>query len=166
MNVNQLSRRLISGFVVAVVIGAPSLAPTAAYAAGGPNLAAGKTVTASAVNGPYVASNVNDGSPQTYWEGPNNQFPHWVQVDLGSARAIDQVILKLPPAAAWSARTQTLTVQGSGDGSSFQTLSASAGRRFDPATGNAVTIDFTAATVRYVRVTVTANTGWPAAQIA
>ena len=54
---------------------------------------------------------------------------------------------------------------GHGDGSSFTTLSGSAGRVFDPASGNTVTITFTPSSVRYVRVTVTANTGWPAAQV-
>ncbi|MEV6494891.1 CARDB domain-containing protein, partial [Actinoplanes sp. NPDC051633] len=67
--------------------------------------------------------------------------------------------------SAWGARTQTIAVQGSTNGTSFNTLSASAGRVFDPATGNTVTIAFGAATARYVRLTVTANTGWPAAQI-
>jgi hypothetical protein len=55
-------------------------------------------------------------------------------------------------------------VQGSTDGGSFATLSAATGRTFDPATGNQVTVTFSSATVRHVRVTVTANTGWPAGQ--
>jgi hypothetical protein len=38
------------------------------------------------------------------------------------------------------------------------------GYAFDPATGNTVTITFPAATVRYVRLNVTANTGWSATQ--
>ncbi|XVV13930.1 CARDB domain-containing protein [Actinoplanes sp. CA-131856] len=157
-------RRLFAGVAVAVLVAA-GLSPGAAHAAGGPNLATGKSATASAVNGPYGASNVNDGNADTYWEGPNNAFPHWVQVDLGAATNIDQVKLKLPPAAAWATRTQTVTLQGSTNNSSWSTLSASAGRTFNPASGNAVTIDFTAASVRYVRATITANTGWPAAQL-
>ncbi|MFF5084264.1 CARDB domain-containing protein [Actinoplanes sp. NPDC000266] len=157
-------RRLFAGIAVAVLVAA-GLSPGAAHAAGGPNLAAGKSATASAVNGPYGASNVNDGNADTYWEGPNNAFPHWVQVDLGATANIDQVKLKLPPAAAWATRTQTVTLQGSTNNSSWSTLSASAGRTFNPASGNAVTIDFTAASIRYVRATITANTGWPAAQL-
>ena len=160
-----LSRRLISGLVTAGLVGFVAISPTPALAAGGPNLALGKSASASGTNGPYPASNVNDGNASSYWESPTNSFPQWVQIDLGSAVAIDQVKLKLPPATAWGARTQTLSVQGSTNGSSFSTLSASAGRLFDPATGNTVTIDFTAATVRYVRVNITANTGWPAAQL-
>jgi hypothetical protein len=143
--------------------GAAQAAPAAA--AGGPNLAAGKPTSASGANGSYTAGNVTDSNANTYWESPSNAFPQWVQTDLGSAVAVDQVVLKLPPATAWASRTQTLSVQGSTNGSSFSTLSGSAGRLFDPATGNTVTINFTASTVRYVRVNVTANTGWPAAQL-
>jgi hypothetical protein len=128
-------------------------------------VAAGKAATASGTNGPYVAGNVDDGNADSYWESPNNAFPQWVQVDLGGAVAIDQAKLKLPPPAAWAARTQTISLQGSTDGSHWADLSASAGRRFDPATGNAVTVDLPATTVRYVRATFTANTGWPAAQL-
>ena len=74
-------------------------------------------------------------------------------------------MLKLPPAAAWQTRTQTLSIQGSTTGSSFSTLSASAGQIFNPATGNTVTVTFGSSSVRYVRVNVTANTGWPAGQL-
>ncbi|MCO8272773.1 discoidin domain-containing protein [Actinoplanes sp. TRM 88003] len=157
-------RRLLTGILAtALVTAGISAAP--AQAAGGPNLAQGKAATASGVNGPYGAGNVTDGNAGSYWESPNNSFPQWVQVDLGSSLAIDQVKLKLPPPAEWATRTQTLSVQGSTNNSSWSTLSASAGRTFNPASGNAVTIDFAAATVRYVRVNVTANTGWPAAQL-
>ncbi|MFI6821098.1 CARDB domain-containing protein [Micromonospora sp. NPDC050187] len=159
------SRRLVGGLLAAGLVGALAISPTPALAAGGPNLSAGKATSASGSNGPYVASNVTDGNPHTYWESPPHAFPQWVQVDLGGTVAVDQVRLKLPPMAEWGARTQTLAVQGSTNGSTFSTLSASAGRVFNPASGNTVTIDFTAAGVRYVRLHVTANTGWPAAQI-
>ncbi|MGX6600640.1 CARDB domain-containing protein [Micromonosporaceae bacterium Da 78-11] len=165
MKRQTLTRRLLSGLVAAGLIATPALSPTPALAAGGPNLSIGKAASASGVNENYGAGNVTDGNANSYWESPNNAFPQWVQVDLGSSVAIDQVKLKLPPATAWATRTETLSLQGSTNGSTFSTLSASAGRVFNPATGNAVTIDFTAATVRYVRVAVTGNTGWPAGQL-
>ena len=139
-------------------------APGPALAAG-PNLAAGRPVSASSFTDVYPAGNAGDGNANTYWESNNNAFPQWLQVDLGSAVSVNQTILKLPPPAAWATRTQTLTVQGSTNGSTFSTLKASAGYVFNPATGNTVTIDFTAATARYVRVTVTGNTGWAAGQL-
>ncbi len=135
---------------------------TAAVLAG-PNLAAGKSTSASSATQTYVASNVTDGNQGTYWESANNAFPQWVQVDLGSSVATNQVVLKLPT-ASWDARTQTLAVQGSTDGQNFTDLSASAGRAFNPP-NNTVTIDYGTATTRFVRIRVTANTGWPAGQL-
>ena len=177
MNRKQLRRRLFSSLFAVGLVAAAALVPTPALAVGGPNLSAGKQASASGANGPYGAANVNDGNAQTYWESPSNSFPQWVQIDLGAGVAIDQVILKLPPATAWATRTQTLSLQGSTDGSSFSVLSGSAGRIFDPASANTVTITFAAATVRYVRVTSPAtpagrprswpswrSTAWPAAR--
>ncbi|MEV7391359.1 choice-of-anchor D domain-containing protein [Streptomyces sp. NPDC091215] len=130
------------------------------------NIAAGRPAAASSSNSPYVASNLTDPDASTYWESTNGSFPQWAQVDLGQYYSVGKVVLKLPPATAWSARTQTLSVQGSTDGSSFSTIKASAGYTFDPnANGNTATITFSAATARYVRVNITANTGWNAAQL-
>ena len=42
---------------------------------------------------------------------------------------------------------------------------ASAGYTFNPATGNTVTITFPATRQRYLRLTFTGNTGWPAGQV-
>jgi hypothetical protein len=135
----------------------------AAHAAGGPNLALGKTSTASSTNGSFVAGNLNDGNQDSYWESAGSTFPQWAQVDLGSSASVDQVVLKLP--GSWGTRTQTLQVQSSPDGASFTTVVPSAGREFNPASANTVTINFTATSTRYVRITIAANTGWPAAQL-
>ena len=130
------------------------------------NIAAGQPTSASSANSPYVAANMTDADPSTYWESANGSFPQWGQVDLGQNFSIGKVILKLPPSTAWGARTQTLSVLGSTDGSNFSTIVGSAGYTFDPsANNNAVTITFPAATARYVRVNITANTGWPAGQV-
>ncbi|MGG6310558.1 carbohydrate-binding protein [Paenibacillus macerans] len=137
--------------------------PNPARAAGGPNLAAGKPAAESGHADVYAATNVTDGNPGTYWESTNNAFPQWVQVDLGGAVQVDQVVLKLP--SGWESRSQTLSVQGSTNGTSFTNLKASASYTFDPNAANTVTIDFAAASVRYVRVHFTANTAWPAGQI-
>ncbi|WP_435128012.1 discoidin domain-containing protein [Actinacidiphila sp. bgisy144] len=136
-----------------------------AAAASTDNLAAGRPTAESGHNDVYPSGNAVDGDANTYWESTNNAFPQWLRVDLGSAVPVNKVVLKLPPATAWAARTQTLAVQGSTDGSTFSDLAASAGYTFDPATGNTVTITFDTATARYVRLNVTGNTGWPAGQI-
>src|SRR4051812_45912 len=149
--------------VTACVIAATVGWVPAAEAAGGPNLAAGHAASASSTNAGFVASNLTDGNQGSYWES-SAALPQWGQVDLGGANSVDQVVLKLP--AAWGARTETLSVAGSLDGTNFSTLVASAGRVFDPASSNVVTLNFAAASVRYVRVNITANTGWSAAQLA
>ncbi|MBB5825570.1 discoidin domain-containing protein [Micromonospora carbonacea] len=162
---SRLRTRLVAALAalgLAVTV-APAISAAPAAAAGGPNLAAGRPASASSVNGPYVAGNLTDGNQASYWES-SGTLPQWAQVDLGSAVAVDQVKLKLP--AGWEGRTQTLSVQGSADGGGFSTLVTSAGHAFGPANGNTVTVALPAATVRYVRVVITANTGWSAAQLA
>ncbi|MEU6203299.1 discoidin domain-containing protein [Micromonospora musae] len=130
------------------------------------NLAAGRPISATSHSDVYVAGNAVDGNANTYWESANNAFPQSVTVDLGSARPVSRLVLKLPPASAWQTRTQTLTVLGSADGSSFSTLKSSAGYTFDPASGNTVSIPVPAGDRRFVRLTLTGNTGWPAGQLA
>ena len=129
------------------------------------NLARGKATSESSHVQTYASGNAVDGDANSYWESANNAFPQWLQVDLGSAMSVGRVVLKLPPSSSWATRTQTLSIQGSTDGATFGSLAGSAGRTFDPATGNQVAISFSAATVRYVRINVTANSGWPAGQV-
>jgi hypothetical protein len=86
-------------------------------------------------------------------------------VDLGSSTSVSRIVMDLPPSSAWGTRTQTITIQGSTDGTNYTTLVGSQGYTFDPSTGNTVTATFTSASVRYVKLTFTANTGWPAGQL-
>ncbi|MFI7547053.1 discoidin domain-containing protein [Actinoplanes sp. NPDC049599] len=159
----RVSRQLLAAAIATALI--QVVLPAAPAAAAGPNLAAGKTFTASSVADVYGPGNAGDGNASSYWESQNNAFPQWLQVDLGASVSVNQTVLKLPPAAAWATRTQTLTVQGSTTGSAFADLKASAGYTFNPASGNTVTIDFGAATTRYLRLSFTGNTGWPAGQL-
>ncbi|HEY3872168.1 MAG TPA: discoidin domain-containing protein, partial [Actinocrinis sp.] len=129
------------------------------------NLALNRPATASGYTQSYVPGNAVDGNTSTYWESADNAFPQWLQVDLDSALAIGSLTLTLPPSSSWPTRTQTLSVQGSTDNSTFTTLVASAGYTFNPSTGNSVSITLPATTTRYVRLNFTANTGWPAGQL-
>ncbi|MCX4681246.1 discoidin domain-containing protein [Streptomyces sp. NBC_01433] len=159
-----LSLRLTVGMLMAGLI-AVGLLPVHAYAAAAPppNIALGRAVTAGGAHGAYVAGNVTDGSQQSYWEGPAGALPQWVQFDLGAGTRVDRVVLKLP--TTWEARSQTVGVLGSGDGSDFTTLAGSRSRAFDPSEANTVSIDLASVTTRYLRIRVTANTGWNAAQL-
>ena len=137
---------------------------THSSAAGGQNLTLNKSVTASGQSQTYSPDNVKDSDQSTYWESSNSAFPQWIQVDLGASTAVDQLVLKIP--AGWEARTQTLAVQGGTNGSTFTDIVASAAYEFNPSVaGNSVTINFAAASTRYIRLSFTANTGWPAAQL-
>jgi hypothetical protein len=129
------------------------------------NLAAGKAVSATSQADVYGPGNTVDGNANTYWESANNAFPQSLTVDLGQARAVSRIVLKLPPAAAWATRTQTLQVLGSSNGSSYSSVKASAGYLFNPSSGNTATVSFPATTQRYLRLTFTGNTGWPAGQV-
>ncbi|MFI8002896.1 CARDB domain-containing protein [Streptomyces sp. NPDC086010] len=162
MRWKQLRWRLVVGAVTTALMTVGLLPVAASAAVQETDLAFGKQATAGTSHGAYPASNVTDGSQQTYWES-SGALPQWVQIDLGNRFDVDRVVLKLPN--TWEARTQTLSIQGSTDGSTFSALSASAARVFSPSSGNTVTIGFTASQVRQVRVQITANTGWNAAQL-
>ncbi|MFI7273625.1 discoidin domain-containing protein [Streptomyces sp. NPDC049879] len=128
-----------------------------------PDLALRRPVTASGWTQGFAAVNAVDGDPVSYWESTNHAFPQWLQVDLGSVRDVSRVVVGLPPQTAWGPRTQTIAVQTEELGI-WRTAAPAAPRAFDPATGNAVTVTFPQLRTRYVRLTFTGNTAWPAGQ--
>ncbi|MEV5015637.1 CARDB domain-containing protein [Streptomyces sp. NPDC053780] len=172
MRWRSLGRRSLPGAAVAglMTVGLLPL-PLAATAQAAPakaaadvNLALGRPAKAGGSHGAYPAGNATDGTQATYWEGPAGSFPQWLQVDLGTARDVDRVVLKLP--AGWESRSQSLSVRGSTDGSTFRTLAAAEAREFSSGRANTVAVDLgTSADARYVRVDITGNTGWNAAQL-
>jgi parallel beta-helix repeat protein len=131
----------------------------------GTNLALNKATSASGSTQAYVPGNAVDGNTSSYWESTDNAFPQWFQVDLGSASTVGRIVMDLPPSTSWGTRTQTIVIQGSTDGTNYTTLAGSAGYTFNPSTGNTVTVTFSAASIRYLKLTFTANTGWPAGQL-
>ncbi|MFG2543787.1 discoidin domain-containing protein [Streptomyces sp. NPDC048594] len=158
---NWRSRALCTVVATSLLaLGGPLLSATAA---GGPNIAVGDATAASSAHGEYGAANITDGNQGSYWQSGGGSLPQWVQTDLGTTERIDEVVLRLP--AGWERRDQTLALQGSADGTSFSTLKGSATYRFDPGSGNTVTVSFPATRTRFVRVEITANTGWQAAQL-
>ena len=162
MSTRKSRWRLFTAVLATAVIAATM--PAGAEAAGGPNLALGKQVQASSSNAPYGAGNANDGNAGHLLGERQQRVP---AVDPGrpgrrrprrpggaEAAAPTGAPGRRPwrSRAAPTARTST-------------TCRRRPGYVFNPATGNTVTINFTAATTRYVRVNVTANTGWPAGQL-
>ncbi len=161
--------RLVAGFLAVGLSAAGLSLASAASAPPGPaaqpaalaDVPLTRTVSASSALPGYPVANAVDGNQATYWESANNAFPQWIQADLGSAKTLSRIVLKLP--ATWESRTETLAVRGSTDGTAFTDLAAATGYAFAAGT-NTVTIPVTAST-RYVRLNVTANTQWPAAQL-
>lgn len=150
-------------------VSTPSGPVTTTTSAGGSstvNVALNRPTAALSYTQSYAPGNAVDGNANTYWESANSAFPQWLQVDLGSATAVRRIVLALPPATAWATRSQTLSVQGSTDGTSFGQLLGASTCTFDPSTGNTATLTLPAGTTtRHLRLLFTANTGWPAGQI-
>jgi hypothetical protein len=93
-------------------------------------------------------------------------YPQRATVNPGSVQSIGSITLDLPPSTAWTTRTETLSVLGSTDDSTFTQIMASAGYTFNPATDNTVTISQPSGTgAQYVELDFTGNTGWNGAQL-
>ncbi len=150
----------VSGDAVPVVV---QLKGTATASS---NLALNTTPTASGSQDGYPPINATDGNTGSYWESTNHAFPQSITIDLGSVQSISRLVLTLPPDAAWTTRTQTIAVLASTNGAAYTSVLPSAGYTFDPTTKNTVTVPLGSTPVhaRYVRLTVSDNTGWPAAQ--
>lgn len=130
----------------------------------GANLALNKTVTASSAFPGFPAANAVDGNGSSYYEGAANSYPNTLTVDLGSVLNVGTAVLKLP--SSWGTRSQTLSVTGSTDNTAYSTLAASQAYSFNPVSGNTVSVTFAAASVRYVRLNFSANTGATGGQVA
>jgi hypothetical protein len=162
MNTQRIRRRALAVVVsIATAAGLVALSPTAANAAP-VDYAAGKPTSEGTHSGVYGSGNITDGNQASYWESANNAFPQWVQVDLGATQTIENLVLKLP--SAWGTRSQTIAIATSTSGTPA-TLVGATGYSFNPASQNSVTIDIPDTAARYVRLTFTANTGWPAGQL-
>jgi hypothetical protein len=122
------------------------------------DLALNAAVTASSYTQTYVPANAVDGNTSTYWEANNGAWPSTITVNLGSDQTLGSITVDLPPSSAWSTRTQTLSVLGSTNGTSFSTLVASATYTWNPSTGNTVTIALPSGTKdQYVELSYTAT---------
>lgn len=129
------------------------------------NLALNQQVTASGATAPaYAAHFAVDGFINTYWESVNHVFPATLTLDLGAVKTVGKVVLKLPP--SWEPRVQTISLYGGTDRNDLALIVAEQEYTFDPARENTVTIGFDKREVRYLQLVITANTTWPAGQIA
>lgn len=157
------------GFVELTASDEPSAVAPGAYrkAKLRTNLAIGREIRSTTDTAEaFAAEKAVDGDPYTYWESISRKFPQSLTVDLGEAAEVDRLVLRLVPQDAWERREQTIEVLGSADGETFETLLDERAYAFDPAAENVAEIPLAAAAkVRYIRLTVSDNTAWPAAQI-
>ncbi|TCC45236.1 APHP domain-containing protein [Kribbella capetownensis] len=158
-----MSQQNVRRLLLALVLIAAGLLPLTATATAAVTADLSKTLSASSSLGEYPSTNAGDGNQNTYWESANSAFPQWIQADLGSTTDVNQVTLRLP--ASWGARSQTITVQAGTNAASLSTVVGSTAYSFAPTANNTVTINFATTSARYVRLTVTANSGWAAAQL-
>jgi hypothetical protein len=135
-----------------------ALSGTGTSSGGSTNLALNAPISASSYTQNYAPSNANDGNTSTYWEGTNGAWPTTLTVNLGASDSLTSVVVDLPPSSAWNTRTQTFSVLGSVNGSSYSTLVGSNTYTFNPSTGNTVTIQLPSGTTdQYVQLSFTAN---------
>ena len=132
--------------------------PTTPAPAVSPNLAWGKTFVASPTGGSVSA--LNDGTADNYWYG---SMPASVTVDLTETHAVNKIKIKVP--SGWSDRSETIALLGSTDGSQFTVIKAAQAYQFTAAGASTVSIDFPATSYRYIRLTVSTNSGSGEAQL-
>ncbi len=129
------------------------------------NLSLNQPITSSGAAAPaYGEQMAVDGFINTYWESVNRVFPATLTLDLGAVKQVGKVVLKLPP--SWEPRVQTISLSGGTDQQELTARVEAADYTFEPKLENTVTLTFTGQEVRYLQLVFTANTTWPAGQLA
>jgi hypothetical protein len=134
----------------------------------GENIALGKKATSNSFTESYTARKVTDGiaTGVSYWEGKPKSYPNIITVDLEEVYLIHTIRICLSPMSIWSKRTQDFSVSISDDNETFTEIVPNKQYTFDPDRGNEVQIKLDNIETRYVQLTVTANSGAAAGQIA
>jgi predicted amidohydrolase YtcJ len=133
---------------------APVATSPAAPVAGGTNLARAATATASAELPGQPASLAIDGDPDTSWSS-GSHAPQWIQIDLGSARAVSVIRLTV---AQFPDGATTHRVAGGADATTLEPLGEIA-----QSTQNGQTIEIvlpSPTALRLLRIETTASPSW------
>jgi hypothetical protein len=136
--------------------GTPAQTPPAAGGAGGPNLAADATATASAELPEQPASQSIDGDPDTNWSAGSHP-PQWIQLDLGSVRQVATIRLTI---AQTPDGPTTHRITGGADATTLEALG-----EISQVTRNGETIEIVfpkPAAVRLLRIETIASPSWAA----
>lgn len=133
----------------------------------GENIAPGRAVTEDGHTQVYHCRNVNDGETLTYWEGRADDYPNEITFDMEESVKISGARILLNPRSNWSARTQDVEIQISGDNENFNTVYPKTTLNFDPNTGNFAYMELDEPVeARYIRFVFYANSGATAGQAA
>ena len=118
------------------------------------NLAFKRPASASSSEGGNTPEMANDGDPDTRWCAASGRLPQWWQVDLGGPHDLAGCEI------CWESdgRRYQYVVEGSGDGKTWSVL---CDRRKTEERSQVQKLRFTAAGVRYVRITVTGTAASP-----
>ncbi|MFD0672763.1 discoidin domain-containing protein [Cohnella sp. GCM10027633] len=120
------------------------------------NLILGCCVWASSGANPI---NTVDGVQNTFWQSAD--ATGWITADLGSEKAVNQIVIKAPAYGYWVQGVKISTSNSTDDGSFVTQSNATYG--FYSANGYTNTINLPATVnTRYVRVQVTAVSTWTA----
>ncbi|MGI6269588.1 MAG: DUF4038 domain-containing protein [Candidatus Howiella sp.] len=80
------------------------------------NLALGAAAKCSSNNGEaYSAGKATDGDKSTYWCAAGGGMPQWLQIDMGSAAAFEEIQILMHPGNDTSTKTLSYTLYGSSD---------------------------------------------------
>ena len=124
-----------------------------------------KTVYASEHEDVYVATNLVDGNPLTYYESKKNIWPAEIVIDMGEVYEVNYIIWYLPPLLQWETRQQDITILMSIDGINYTTVVPETTYTFDPLKGNLVEVALDVPyQAQYVKFIVTKNTSLYGAQ--
>ena len=119
-----------------------------------PVLSRGHPVIVSSEAGGYTGAYANDGDRSTRWCANGPSYPQWWQVDLGEVKDLGgcKIVWEL----AGNAR---FLVEGSPDGTAWNTLLDRTGGRENPAKIQSFDFKFQAH-ARFVRVSIQGGPGW------
>ncbi len=135
----------------------------------GTDLAAGKSVTASATRSAgagrnYEGANITDSDKNTYWAAPDGATSATVTIDLGSSQRVRYVMLQ--EYIRLGQRVKGFNIQYSANGNSWSTASSDEAmttigyKRIIPLNGSVSGLP-TGYTARYIRVSITSALACP-----
>lgn len=123
-----------------------------------------KSISATNHSDVYVAGNLVDGDPLTYYEAA--EAPAEIIVDMAEIYQVTYVSLALPPLAQWGSRSQEIEVLVSTNGTNYETLVEKELYVFDSLQGNIVVFQFdTGIQARYLKVIIHSNSSGYGAQL-